>query len=45
MLTHKYFFRTMPARQGWKDSVKCLCEGWYLFGFIRVYSRQIEFPK
>lgn len=42
MITHKIYYRTM--RDAYNRRAKCRCEGWYLFGLIRLYGRQLEWP-
>jgi hypothetical protein len=42
MITKRYFFQRVENRWGKGHNVRF--EGWYLFGFIRLYARQIELP-
>ena len=40
MITYRFYYRTFENALG--KHLKLLHEGWYLFGFIKLYSRQLE---
>lgn len=42
MLVHKVYFVKRKNYLG--RSLNCRCEGWFLFGCIPVYCRQLSWP-
>lgn len=42
MLVMRYTWVKVKNRRGFV--IMCRCEGWYLFGFLLLYKRQVEYP-
>jgi hypothetical protein len=43
MIQHRVYFRKLKNIVGRK--VACRFEGWFLFGLVPLYCRQIEWPR
>ena len=43
MIIYLVYFSKRPGRYG--EIEKCKFEGWFLFGIIPLYCRQVELPK